>query len=159
MNKTDMKKYMLLKKECETEISFYRVLELAEKILVIDCEKKTMPVWKDYEELDGYVKVEEEKVSDTLSVLEEMGAEERKVAYQRYNMISGILPFIANETMRTQVIKKVAEDNALSVQSVRKYLCEYLAKMDVRSLAPKQRDMERPLTIDEKNMRKSLNRW
>ncbi len=52
-----------------------------------------------------------------------------------------------------------AEDNQLSLQSIRKYLCEYLATMDIKSLAPTQREMERPLTIDEKNMRKSLNRW
>ena len=81
-----------------------------------------------------------------------MSAENRKVAYQRYNMISSIIPFIANETMRTQAIKKIAEDNKLSIQSIRKYLCEYLATMNIGSLAPKQRE-EKAFTMDEKNMR------
>ena len=51
MNKNDMRKFMLLKKEEETGVGVYRVLELAEKVLVIDCVKKTMPVWKSHEEL------------------------------------------------------------------------------------------------------------
>lgn len=62
-----------------------------------------------------YVEVEENINIDTLSTLEDMDAEDRKIAYQRYNMISSILPFIANETMRTEAIKKVAEDNKLSL--------------------------------------------
>lgn len=160
MCKGSLKKYMLLKKEDGEEVSIYRVLELVEeKVLVTDCIKKTMPVWKNVEVLDAYVEVEENINADTLSTLEDMDAEDKKIAYQRYNMISSILPFMANETMRTEAIKKVAEDNQLSLQSIRKYLCEYLATMDVRSLAPKQRETEKPLTRDEKNMRKSLNRW
>lgn len=159
MNKTDLKKGMLLKKENGTEISLYRILELTEKILVIDCNKKFMPVWKEYEEFSDYEKVEQERNSDTLAALDDMDAENRKIAYQRYNLISGILPFLSNETMRAEAIKKVAEENGITKQTVRKYLCEYLSSMDIRSLAPKKRETERPLTVDEKNMRKSLNRW
>ena len=160
MCKNGLKKYMLLKKEEGEEVSVYRVLELVEeKVLVMDCVKKVMPVWRSIEELDAYVEVEENINTDTLSTLEDMDAEDRKIAYQRYNMISSILPFMANETMRIEAIKKVAEANQLSLQSIRKYLCEYLATMDVKSLAPKQRETEKPLTRDEKNMRKSLNRW
>lgn len=160
MCKNGLKKYMLLKKEDGEEVSIYRVLELVEeKVLVMDCVKKVMPMWKNVEELDAFVEVKENINTDTLSTLEDMDAEDRKIAYQRYNMVSSILPFMANETMRTEAIKKVAEDNQLSLQSIRKYLCEYLATMDIKSLAPKQRETEKPLTMDEKNMRKSLNRW
>ena len=159
MNKENLKKWMLLKREDERGISSYRVLELAEEILVIDCVKKTMPVWKKVEAFDDYEVVEENLNTDNLSALEDMDAESRKTAYQRYNIISGILPFIANETMRTEAIKRIAEEKEISVQSIRKYLCEYLSSMDIRSLAPKQRSIEKELTADEKNMRKSLNRW
>ena len=159
MCKDDLKKYMLLKKEDGEEVSIYRVLELVEeKVLVIDCMKKVMPVWKKVEDFKTYVEVEEDVKKDSLVAIEDMNTADKKVAYQRYNMISCIIPFIANETMRTQAIKKVAEDNQLSIQSIRKYLCEYLATMNIGSLAPKQRE-EKALTIDEKNMRKSLNRW
>lgn len=159
MNKENLKKRMLLKKESETGISLYRVLELAEEILAIDCVKKTMPVWKEYEAFDDYEVVEENLNTDNLSALEDMDAESRRIAYQRYNIISGILPFIANEPMRTEAIKRIAEEKEISVQSVRKYLCEYLSSMDIRSLAPKQRIIDKELTADEKIMRKSLNRW
>ena len=138
MCKDGLKKYMLLKKEEREEVSVYRVLELVEeKVLVMDCMKKVMPVWKSVEELDAFVEVKENINTDTLFTLEDMDAEDRKIAYQRYNMISSILPFMANETMKTEAIKKVAEANHLSLQSIRKYLCEYLVTMDVRSLAPK----------------------
>lgn len=153
-----MKKGMLLKKKDEAGECIYRVLELAEKILVIDCVHKFMPVWKEYEKFVEFVATKEDINTDTLTILEDMNVEDRKIAYQRYNMISSILPFVANETMRAEAIKKVAEDNEISKQTVRKYFCEYLSTMDIRSLAPKQRE-EKTLTVDEKNIRKSLNRW
>lgn len=50
MCKDGLKKYMLLKKEDGEKVSIYRVLELVEeKVLVIDCVKKVMPVWKEVE--------------------------------------------------------------------------------------------------------------
>lgn len=85
MCKNGLKKYMLLKKEDGEVVSIYRVLELVEeKVLVMDCMKKVMPVWKSIEELDAYVEVEEDINTDTLSTLEDMDAEDRKIAYQRY---------------------------------------------------------------------------
>lgn len=155
MNKDDMRKGMLLKEKLEGNENLYRVLDLKEKVLVIDCVKKTMPVWKTYEELSSYV--EEEKV-ETLEAFEQMDGERRKTAYQRYNMISGILPFLSEEKMRTHAIRKASEEYKVSKQTIRNYLCEYLAAMDIRSLAPGERKAKK-LTIDEKNMRKSLNKW
>lgn len=160
MKKADMKKYMLLKKEDGADTVIYRVLEFAEKILVLDCVKKTMPMWKTYEELLDFVEAEDEgKETDNLELLENMDADSQKTAYQRYNLISGILPFLANEDMRTKVITGIARGNGLTAKTVRKYLCEYLAAMDIRSLAPRKQAGERELTKDEKNMRKSLNKW
>lgn len=83
----------------------------------------------------------------------------RKTVYQRYNIISAILPFVDDETMRNKLIAKMAQENGISRQSVRKYLCEYLSSQDIRSLASQERNTERPLTQDEKNMRKALNKY
>ena len=55
MNKADMRKGMLLKGKIGEEEKIYRVLDLKEKVLVLDCVKKTMPVWKTYEELSDCV--------------------------------------------------------------------------------------------------------
>ena len=61
--------------------------------------------------------------------------------------------------MRTEAIKRASERYGISKQTVRNYLCEYLATMDVRSLAPGYKKAEKKLSADEKNMRKSLNKW
>ena len=50
-------------------------------------------------------------------------------------------------------------EHGISKQSVRKYLCEYLSSQDIRSLAPQERNTDRALTQDEKNMRKALNKY
>ena len=81
MCKNGLKKYMLLKKEDGEEVSIYRVLELIEeKVLVMDCIKKNMPVWREVESFADYHVVEEDVKSDTLSTLEDMDAEDRKIA-------------------------------------------------------------------------------
>lgn len=159
MVKADMRKGMLLKGKIGAEERIYRVLDLKEKVLVLDCVKKTMPVWKTYEELSDCVEKEEESMAEAIDIIDAMEGESRKTAYQRYNMISGILPFLSEENMRTEAIKRASERYGISKQTVRNYLCEYLATMDVRSLAPGYKKAEKKLSADEKNMRKSLNKW
>ena len=51
MNKEKLRKGMLLREKSGEDGKIYRLLDLKEKVLVIDCVKKTMPVWKTYEEL------------------------------------------------------------------------------------------------------------
>ena len=43
----------------------YRVLDVGERVLVIDCIKKTMPMWKEYEELIHFEPMEELDRIDT----------------------------------------------------------------------------------------------
>ena len=159
MNKADMRKGMLLKGKVGAEEKIYRVLDLKEKVLVLDYVKKTMPVWKTYEELSDCVEKEEETRAEATDIIDVMEGESRKTAYQRYNMISGILPFLSEENMRTEAIKRASERYGISKQTGRNYLCENLATMDVRSLAPGYKKAEKKLSADEKNMRKSLNKW
>ena len=162
MKKDDIKKGMLLKKkdEKESDIGKIRVLSVEpEKVLVIDCIKKTMPVWRVIEELQEFEEVKEVSKMDEIDLLEDLSMDVRKVIYQRYNIISAILPFVDNETMRSEMIEKMAEEHGISKQSVRKYLCEYLATQDIRSLAPHEKNTDRPLSKDEKNMRKALNKY
>lgn len=154
-----IKTVLVLKGKIGAEERIYRVLDLKEKVLVLDCVKKTMPVWKTYEELSDCVEKEEESMAEAIDIIDAMEGESRKTAYQRYNMISGILPFLSEENMRTEAIKRASERYGISKQTVRNYLCEYLATMDVRSLAPGYKKAEKKLSADEKNMRKSLNKW
>ena len=143
MNKADMRKGLLLKGKIGEKEKVYRVLNLKEKVLVLDCVKKTMPIWKTYEELSDYVEKEGETMAEATDIIDAMEGECRKTAYQRYNMISGILPFLSEESMRTEAIKKASERYGISKQTVRNYLCEYLVTMDVRSLAPGNKKQRR----------------
>ena len=68
MVKADMRKGMLLKGKIGAEERIYRVLDLKEKVLVLDCVKKTMPVWKTYEELSDYVEKEEESMAEAIDI-------------------------------------------------------------------------------------------
>ena len=121
MVKADMRKGMLLKGKIGAEERIYRVLDLKEKVLVLDCVKKTMPVWKTYEELSDCVEKEEESMAEAIDIIDAMEGESRKTAYQRYNMISGILPFLSEENMRTEAIKRASERYGISKQTVRNY--------------------------------------
>jgi len=180
MDKNRLKKNMLfkrkngevqLKEQGDAEIKgnsigdieqIFRVLAIAdEEILVIDCIKKTMPVWMKIEKLNDFIEEKEIKQSGEadFDILEDYSPDVRKTIYQRYNIISAILPFVDNESMRSELIAKMAEEHGISKQSVRKYLCEYLSSQDIRSLAPQERNTDRALTQDEKNMRKALNKY
>ena len=180
MNRDGLKKNMLLKKknekgnvsgngdserkENESEsVHIFRVLAVeAEQVLVIDCIKKTMPVWIELGKLNDFVEEMQESNQSgetDIDILEEYSPDIKKIIYQRYNIISAILPFVSDEAMRSELIGKMAEEHGISKQSVRKYLCEYLASQDIRSLAPQERNTQRALTRDEKNMRKALNKY
>lgn len=177
MDKDSLKKNMLLKKEKgnidvekdgdsaikeNDSIQLFRVLAVEdEKVLVIDCIKKTMPVWMAVDKLEGFAEAEKSNQSaiGDFDILEGYSPNVKKIIYQRYNIISAILPFVADEAMRSVMVSRMSEEHGISKQSVRKYLCEYLVSQDIRSLAPKERDTERALTQDEKNMRKALNKY
>ena len=130
-----MKKYDLLR----SGDNIIRVLEVrGDWVLVTDYIKRTMPVWVGMDDLD---------------------TGQRKAMYRRYTMIAPILPFVADDKMCSRLICSVAEEHNVSKQTVRSYLCLYLAYMDVATLAPKRREGDRQLTQDEKNIRWALNKF
>lgn len=155
-----MKKYDLLR----SGDSIIRVLELqGDRVLIIDCIKRTMPVWVEVVALDSYSECTIGELSEVTEVVlvgvDDLDAEQRKTMYERYTMIAPILPFLADDRMRSRIICSVAEGHGVSKQTVRNYLCLYLAYMDVTALAPKRREDERQLTQDEKNIRWALNKF
>lgn len=152
----EFKRNMLLK-EKGNEGHQYRILEVGkDKIFVIDCMKKTMPIWKDTNEFENYEAIEVKVTKDNL---EDLDSKSKSIAYQRFTMISPIIAHISDESYRSVIIEDVAKEYGISKQSVRSYLCTYLSSGSIRSLAPKLREWDRPLSKDEKNYRKSLNKW
>ena len=100
-----MKKHDLLKDGNNT----IRVLAIQpDKILMIDCIKRTMPVWVASSTLDSFAQCTGEGLIQTTNFtvtdIDALDAEQRKVMYDRYTLIAPILPFIEDEGMRSKVI-------------------------------------------------------
>lgn len=155
-----MKKYDLLR----AGDSIIRVLEVqGDRVLVIDCIKKTMPVWVDAAELEAYSECIIGELSQVTGIItadvDTLDADQRKIMYERYTMIAPVLSFLTDDRMRSRLIGSVAEEHGVSKQTVRSYLCLYLAYLDVAALAPRRREDDRALTQDEKNIRWALNKF
>ena len=139
-----------------------RVLTVDTDVLTIDCLKRTMPQWMPAEDLQDWEPCDETALPSPdapICDMEELTPEQRKVMHERYTLIAPVLPFIHKESMRSVIIAQVAEMNGVSKQTVRKYLCLYLASQKIESLAPGSLCTEKPLTQDEKNFRWALNRY
>lgn len=141
-----------------------RVLDVKEdRALMIDCIRRTMPQWKDIVSLAGWEKCSEEKLYEIADVdlpeLDSLCPESRKTAYERYTMIAPILRLLSDEKKKCEMISVVANNEKVSKQTIRKYLCQYLAFQSIAILAPKDRDNDTSLTKDEKNMRWALNKF
>lgn len=156
-----MKKHDLLK-NCNKII---RVLEIQiDRILMIDCIKRTMPVWVEPSSLDSFSDCTDEglnKVTDfTVTDVDTLDTDQKKAMYDRYTLIAPILPFIADERTRSKVICSTAIEHNISKQTIRSYLCLYLAYMNITVLASRKRqDDDAELTQDEKNIRWALNKF
>ena len=137
--------------------SIVRVLEVREdKALMIDCIRRTMPQWKELVSLVGWDQCSQETLYEITGVdlpeLDSICPENRKVAYERYTMIAPILHLLPDEKKKCEMIAVIASNEKISKQTVRKYLCLYLAFQNIAILAPKDKDSDTSLTKDEKNM-------
>lgn len=141
-----------------------RVLDsTTDKVFIIDCIKKTMPVWTDAESLKDYLPCSEDtlqEITDTILIdLDDLDSEGRKTAYERYTMIAPLLPFVSDQKKRKELINSLANMNSVSKQTIRYYLCLYLVYQNISILIRKQSVKESVLSQDEKNMRWALNKF
>lgn len=146
---------MLLKNDTQ----IIRVLQTKDDMsLVIDCMKRTMPIWFFDSELSGYVPCSERELSEMTDfpLDRELTEDEQRIAQEHYTMISGVLPFIGDEQKRSKMIDFLSDSQ--SKQTIRKYLCLYLTYQTIAALAPAQKK-EKELTQDEKIMRWALNQF
>ena len=144
--------------------SIIRVLEEKEdKILVIDCIRRKMPQWKETSYLDEWEQCSQETLYDIANIevpeIDSLCPESRKKAYERYTMIAPILRLLSDKEKRCEMISIITASEKISKQTVRKYLCLYLAFQDIAILAPKDKENDISLTQDEKNMRWGLNKF
>ena len=90
-----MKKYDLLR----AGDSIIRVLEVqGDRVLIIDCIKRTMPVWVEVVALESYSECTNDDLSEVTGIVvvgvDDLDADQRKTMYERYTMIAPILPFV-----------------------------------------------------------------
>lgn len=148
----------------KSDDTILRVLAVQEsRVLVMDCIKRTMPQWKNTQEVEKLLKIDIQELCSRTEVqlpdVESLDAEDRRVMYERYTMIAGILPFLEDEAVRSQAISKAAEEWKVAKQTVRAYLCLYLAYQDISVLAPKHNWEQKELSADEQSMRWALNKF
>lgn len=141
-----------------------RVLEIKEgRCLIIDCVNTTMPVWKETDALSGYSIMEENELYELKGFMpveeEQIAAERRKNMQERYSLIALVLSFLGDDRMRSKVIRMVADEKGISVQTIRGYLKRYLVIQHIQGLLPKEKEVDKDLTEDQKNMRWALNRF
>ena len=136
-----------------------RVLQTeGDRALIIDCGKNTVPKWVDNAYLSGYELCSEEALGE-LPGIDELDSVSRKTAYERYTLISGILPFVSDKKQRCYVIDKLSKEKGISRQTINHYLWLYLARQNTSALCDKPQSKERKLTQDEKNIRWALNKF
>ena len=146
---------MLLKKDNRV----IRVLkEQGEQRLVIDCTRKSMPEWVEEHEVSGYEPCSEESLG-SIPCLEELSPQQQRLAHERYTLIAGVLPFLGDKKLRSEVIARIAEERGISKQTIRYYLHRYLVYQSMTALAPPPKKEKEGLTADEKNMRWALNKF
>lgn len=148
-----MKKNEIVK----TSNGVFRILSLEnEKVLAIDCEKKTMPQFFPLSFFEnGYIL---EGLPSPFPSFEELTAVDRQIAQKRYTMIAAAVSVISDRQKRNQMINFSSKQFNVSKQTLRSYLCAYLIHQDLAVLAPK-RKKEKELTQHQKNIRWGLNKF
>ncbi len=134
-----------------------------ERSLIINCITRNMPFYINTSDISDCSICEEKelllKTRITVTDIDSLSAEDKKTAHQRYTMISPVLFFVNNEGMRSYIIDEVSREYSVSKQTVRKYLCLYLAYQNISVLSSYKESPDKPLSDDEKNFRWALNKY
>lgn len=141
-----------------------RILAIKEdNALVIDCVRRAMPRWETISSFDEWQQCTEEILYRLVNVemieIDSLSPESRKKAYERYTMIAPILRLLPDEQKKYDMISAIATSEKISKQTIRKYLCLYLAFQNVAVLSPKDKGSDKGLSEDEQNMRWGLNKF
>lgn len=144
--------------------SIIRVLDIKEdKVFIIDCIKRTMPHWENSSNLNYWNECTEEelyRITDkNIQDINSLNPSERKSAYEKYTLIVPILRVLTDEKKRSNLISEITKEENISKQTIRKYLCLYLAYQNISVLIPNHSTKQSTLTKDEKNMRWTLNKF
>ena len=155
---------MSLKSLFDDGQTIYRVLaESGDSLVVIDCLKRTMPMWIPKNRLFELQQIEEQVLHEKTGVYpvsdEELSRNAVALAHKRYSMIAPAVAVVADKKQRNDMINLISRENRISKQTVRKYLCLYLAFQTITVLAPIDSIQESILSKEQKWMRWALNKF
>ena len=155
---------MLSKSLFDNGETIYRVLyEIENRLLVIDCLKRTMPFYITKDVLSGCAEIDESILYDKSGLNpvkeNELSQQAIAVARKRYSIIAPVIAVVADKNKRNEIINYVVRNNNLSKQTIRSYLYRYLIFQTVTILAPVEAVRNRKLTKDQKLMRWALNKF
>ena len=141
-----------------------RILEIKdEKLFIMDCSRLTVPKWADETEVDGGTEITESEFQNLTHVLlpdmDSLDKKSTSIMNERFTVIAEILPCVTDFRSRNQMMQQAANDYGISKQTVKNYLCLYLAYQTKAVLAPKPCLSDSTLNQDEKNMRWALNKY
>lgn len=148
------------------ENQIFRIIDtdfVLNKVFIIDCIKQTMPQWVSINMLNKYIPCTDEALYNQTSYRPQdinlLSQEDKKIAHQRYTIISPIIIFASDVQKRNELISKISETKNISKQTIRKYFCLFMSYQSISVLAPKHATKKLTLTNDEKNMRWALNKF
>ena len=144
--------------------TIYRILAARDDaVFAIDCVKRTMPVWMPREKMSEWQEIEERALHERTGVwpIEEESLSRKAVAlaHKRYSVIAPVVAVVADKNKRNEMIEFATQNSGISKQTIRKYLCLYLAFQTVTMLAPVDKVIGNILTKERKWMRWALNKY
>ena len=144
--------------------TIYRVLaESGDNVVVIDCLKRTMPMWIPKNRLFELQQIEEQVLHEKTGILplteDALSKSALACAHKRYSMIAPAVAVVTDKKQRNDMIIWVSNEYGISKQTVRKYLCLYLAFQTITVLAPIDSIQELILSKEQKWMRWALNKY
>ena len=142
----------------KTKDGIFRILKVdGNRVLAIDCDKKTMPKFYSSDFFDNAEIMDDDIVSPIIDY-DSLTPKDRCIAQQRFSMIASAVAVVDDEKKRNEMIRHSAEVFGVSKTTIRKYLCEYLVSQTIAVLVHRQRK-EKELTKDQRNMRWALNKF
>ena len=155
---------MLSKSLYDDGKTIYRILAARDDaVFVIDCVKRTMPVWLPKDRLTDWRQLEEKALHEKTGILplteDTLSKSALACAHKRYSMIAPAVAVVADKNKRNDMIEFATQNSGISKQTIRKYLCLYLAFQTVTMLAPVDKVIGNILTKERKWMRWALNKY
>lgn len=147
------------------EGSLYRILVLQDnEVLMIDCVKRIMPVWHKLTEISSKAVLADSQTlqKDTgvvLECFENACVQRQNEAHKRFSVIAGLVSVVGERKPYTQLLNEISIHSDISKQTLRRYLCDFLAFQDIACLLPADISKEKGISDNEKMFRWALNKW